>query len=80
MAERSLAWLVGYRRLQVRDERRADLLLGFLAAGRRAHLPQPVGPPKRCAAPWAPARPLTDRGTRRLKGVEGDWQLFAVEG
>jgi transposase len=28
--ERSLAWLVGYRRLQVRDERRADLLLAFL--------------------------------------------------
>jgi class 3 adenylate cyclase len=24
--------------------------------------------------------PLTDRGTRRLKGVEGDWQLFAVDG
>jgi class 3 adenylate cyclase len=23
-------------------------------------------------------RSLTDRGTRRLKGVEGDWQLFAV--
>jgi class 3 adenylate cyclase len=23
-------------------------------------------------------RTLTDRGTRRLKGVEGDWQLFAV--
>jgi len=27
--ERSLAWLVGYRRLQVRYERRADLLLGL---------------------------------------------------
>ena len=26
--ERSLSWLVGYRRLQVRYERRADLLLG----------------------------------------------------
>jgi hypothetical protein len=26
--ERSLAWLVGYRRLQVRYERRADILLG----------------------------------------------------
>jgi hypothetical protein len=25
-----LAWLVGYRRLQVRYERRADVLLGFL--------------------------------------------------
>jgi class 3 adenylate cyclase len=23
-------------------------------------------------------RALADRGTRRLKGVEGDWQLFAV--
>jgi hypothetical protein len=29
VVERSLAWLVGYRRLQVRYERRADLLLGF---------------------------------------------------
>ena len=28
--ERSLAWLMGHRRLQVRYERRADLLLGFL--------------------------------------------------
>jgi hypothetical protein len=27
---RSLAWLVGYRRLQVRYERRADVLLGFM--------------------------------------------------
>jgi hypothetical protein len=26
----ALAWLVGYRRLQVRYERRADILLGFL--------------------------------------------------
>ena len=31
MVERSLAWLVGYRRLQVRYERRADILLGFLS-------------------------------------------------
>jgi hypothetical protein len=30
VVERSLAWLVGYRRLQVRSERRADILLGFL--------------------------------------------------
>jgi hypothetical protein len=30
-AERSLAWLVGYRRLRVRYERRADILLGFLS-------------------------------------------------
>ena len=30
MVERSLAWLVGYRRLQVRYERRVDILLGFL--------------------------------------------------
>jgi transposase len=30
VVERSLAWLVGYRRLQVRDERRAEVLLGFL--------------------------------------------------
>jgi IS5 family transposase len=30
VVERSLAWLVGCRRLQVRYERRADVLLGFL--------------------------------------------------
>jgi transposase len=30
VVERSLAWLVGYRRLQVRYERRADILLGFI--------------------------------------------------
>src|SRR4029450_13664919 len=30
VVERSLAWLVSYRRLQVRDERRADILLGFV--------------------------------------------------
>jgi IS5 family transposase len=29
VVERSLAWLVGHRRLQVRYERRADILLGF---------------------------------------------------
>jgi IS5 family transposase len=30
VVERSLAWLVGSRRLQVRYERRADILLGFV--------------------------------------------------
>jgi IS5 family transposase len=30
VVERSLAWLVGYRRLQVRYERRADILLGLV--------------------------------------------------
>jgi Transposase DDE domain len=30
VVERSLAWLVGYRRLQVRYERRSDILFGFL--------------------------------------------------
>jgi IS5 family transposase len=30
VVERSLAWLVGYRRLQVRYEQRADILLGFV--------------------------------------------------
>jgi hypothetical protein len=29
VVERSLAWLVGSRRLQVRSERRADIVLGF---------------------------------------------------
>jgi hypothetical protein len=28
--ERSLAWLLGCRRLQIRYERRADILLGFV--------------------------------------------------
>jgi hypothetical protein len=78
VAERSLAWLVGYRRLQVRDERRADILLGFLQLAAALICRNRLDRPS--AAPWAPARPLTDRGTQRLKGVEGDWQLFAVEG
>jgi hypothetical protein len=30
VVERSLAWLVGYRRLGVRYERRADMLQAFL--------------------------------------------------
>ena len=30
MVERTLAWLLGYRRLGVRYERRADLLQGLL--------------------------------------------------
>jgi hypothetical protein len=30
VVERSLAWPVGYRRLQVRYQRRADILLGFV--------------------------------------------------
>jgi hypothetical protein len=30
VVERSLAWLVGYRRLLVRYERRADILLGLV--------------------------------------------------
>jgi hypothetical protein len=30
VVERWLAWLVGYRRLPVRYERRADIPLGFL--------------------------------------------------
>jgi hypothetical protein len=30
VVERSLSWLVGHRRLQVRYERRADVLLGFV--------------------------------------------------
>jgi hypothetical protein len=30
MVERSLAWLVGYRRLQVRYERRADILTALV--------------------------------------------------
>jgi IS5 family transposase len=34
VVERSLAWLVSYRWLQVRYERRADVLLGFLHLAR----------------------------------------------
>jgi hypothetical protein len=30
VVEWSLAWLVGYRRLQIRYERRADILVAFL--------------------------------------------------
>ena len=30
MVERPLAWLAGYRRLQVRYQRRGDILLGFV--------------------------------------------------
>jgi hypothetical protein len=30
VVERSLAWLVGYRRLQVRYERHAEVLFGFV--------------------------------------------------
>jgi hypothetical protein len=30
VVKRSLAWLVGHRRLQVRSERRADVLLGIV--------------------------------------------------
>jgi hypothetical protein len=39
VVERSLSWLVGHRRLQVRYERRADILPGFLSlAGALIHL------------------------------------------
>ena len=48
VAKRSLAWLVGYRRLQVRYEWRADLLLGFLQLYARSSAAA-GGPPKRCA-------------------------------
>jgi IS5 family transposase len=30
VVERSLAWLLGYRRLQIRYERRGDVLLGLV--------------------------------------------------
>jgi hypothetical protein len=40
VVERSLAWLVGCRRLQVRYERRADLLLGFVCLACAPDLPQ----------------------------------------
>jgi transposase len=34
VVERSLAWLAGYRRLQVRYERCADVLTGFVDLAR----------------------------------------------
>ncbi len=47
VVERSLVWLVGYRRLQVRYERCAGILLGFLHLARtlicRKALNQPEG-------------------------------------
>src|SRR5215216_7992378 len=56
VVERSLAWLVGYRRLQVRYERRADILLGFLhlacalislhSRNRRRYVPTSSGVPR----------------------------------
>jgi hypothetical protein len=39
VAKRSLAWLVGYRRLQVRYERRADIPLRFLSLACALDLP-----------------------------------------
>ena len=33
MVERTLAWLRGYRRLRIRDERRADMHEAFLKLG-----------------------------------------------
>jgi hypothetical protein len=56
-----LVWLVGYRRLQVRYERRADILLGFLSLAcaliclkslnRSKRVKQPVGQPRRSCFP-----------------------------
>jgi hypothetical protein len=49
--ERSLAWLVGHRRLQVRYEQRSDILLGLLQlAGTlicRKQLDRPGAAPRR---------------------------------
>jgi hypothetical protein len=50
VVERSLAWLVGYRRLQVRYERRGDILMGFLQLAcaliclKQLHRPTATGP------------------------------------
>ena len=46
VVERSLAWLVGYRRLQVRYERRADILLGFLYLASALICLKPLNQPK----------------------------------
>jgi transposase len=46
VVERSLAWLVGYRRLQVRYERRADILLGFLHLACALTCPKALSQPK----------------------------------
>jgi transposase len=52
LVERSLAWLVGYRRLQVRYERRSDLLLGVPPSGLRTELPQVPAPACREPVLW----------------------------
>jgi hypothetical protein len=70
-----MAWLVGCRRLRVRYERRADILLGFLQLAGALICRDPVGPPKRCAAPWAPACGGACRsggGLEYPQGVEGE--------
>jgi hypothetical protein len=41
-----LAWLVGRRRLQVRYERRADVLLGFLVLACALICPKQLNRPK----------------------------------
>jgi hypothetical protein len=61
--ERSLAWLVGCRRLQVRDERRADLLLGFVYLA--------------CALICLNSLNRPKGGRQQLHGVERDQGLAA---
>jgi hypothetical protein len=55
VVERSLAWLVGYRRLQVRYERRSDLVLGFLQLACALLCLNRLDRLKLYAAPLAPA-------------------------
>jgi IS5 family transposase len=49
VVERSLAWLLGYRRLQVRYERRADILLGFVSLACALICLTPLNKPKVCS-------------------------------
>jgi hypothetical protein len=55
VVERSLAWLVGYRRLQVRYEQGSDILLGFLQLACALTCRNSLDRPKLWTAPLARA-------------------------
>ena len=73
LSAESLAGLVGYRRLQVRSERRSDILLGFLQlACTLICLNQST--PKRCAAPVGAGVQAcrSAGGLEHSQGIEGE--------
>jgi hypothetical protein len=75
VVERSLAWLVGYRRLQVRDERRVDILLGFVhlacALICLTSLDGPKAAPKFCVAQPPSGRAPVPRACRAAHAQAG---------